>query len=153
MRFRKKPVEIEAEIYAEGMEDGTIGRLSAQNPWSFRYLEPMARSMGVQGLSRGQQTVLGLGDRPEEHGLGRKCLEVAGVRWRRCGWPDRHRFRTGLPGDGLGARAGRSRAVWPHGRGRGAPSLHGRTDGGLRDRRLLGDHRGFRQVLVRRPAA
>ncbi|MEN8005473.1 MAG: DNA polymerase III subunit delta [Candidatus Krumholzibacteriota bacterium] len=33
-----------------GMNDREIGALSGQNPWSFRYLEPMVRGMGGQGL-------------------------------------------------------------------------------------------------------
>ncbi len=33
-----------------GMDDREIGALSAQNPWSFRFLEPMVRGMGKDGL-------------------------------------------------------------------------------------------------------
>jgi DNA polymerase-3 subunit delta len=34
----------------EGLSDAEIGRLSAQNPWSFRYLETMVRALGADGL-------------------------------------------------------------------------------------------------------
>ena len=35
---------------SSGMDDREIGALSGQNPWSFRYLEPMVRGMGKEGL-------------------------------------------------------------------------------------------------------
>jgi DNA polymerase-3 subunit delta len=41
-----------------GMADGEIGSLTGQNPWSFRYLEPMARSMGRNGLAEGLKSAL-----------------------------------------------------------------------------------------------
>ncbi len=33
----------------QGMDDRDIGALTGQNPWSFRYLEPMVRGMGRSG--------------------------------------------------------------------------------------------------------
>lgn len=42
----------------EGMRDNEIASLSAQNPYSFRFLEPMVRGMGLEGLSRGLETAL-----------------------------------------------------------------------------------------------
>jgi DNA polymerase III delta subunit len=35
-----------------GMDDREIGALTGQNPWSFRYLEPMIRGLGPRGLAR-----------------------------------------------------------------------------------------------------
>jgi len=35
---------------SQNMADRDIGSLTGQNPWSFRYLEPMVRSMGRHGL-------------------------------------------------------------------------------------------------------
>ena len=42
----------------EGLRDGEIASLSAQNPYSFRFLEPMVRGMGLEGLSRGLEIAL-----------------------------------------------------------------------------------------------
>jgi DNA polymerase-3 subunit delta len=42
----------------EGMRDNEIASLSAQNPYSFRFLEPMVRGMGLEGLSRGLDVAL-----------------------------------------------------------------------------------------------
>ena len=36
----------------EGWSDQEIGSATAQNPWSFRYLEPMVRGLGPDGLRR-----------------------------------------------------------------------------------------------------
>lgn len=41
-----------------GMADRDIGALSAQNPWSFRYLEPMVQSMGSRGLGSALKSAL-----------------------------------------------------------------------------------------------
>ena len=35
-----------------GLSDQEIGRLTAANPWSFKYFEPMARGFGKRGLQR-----------------------------------------------------------------------------------------------------
>ncbi len=42
----------------QGMSDKDIGALTGQNPWSFRYLEPMVRGMGRQGLGTALQAAL-----------------------------------------------------------------------------------------------
>lgn len=42
----------------EGLRDNEIALLSAQNPYSFRFLEPMVRGMGVDGLSEGLTVAL-----------------------------------------------------------------------------------------------
>ena len=42
----------------EGMADREIGGLSGQNPWSFRYLEPMIKGWGVHGHAVALRTVL-----------------------------------------------------------------------------------------------
>lgn len=41
-----------------GMDDREIGSLTGQNPWSFRYLEPMIRGLGPRGLARAQKASL-----------------------------------------------------------------------------------------------
>jgi len=41
-----------------GMADREIGALTAQNPWSFRYLEPMVKSMDESGLRKGLKASL-----------------------------------------------------------------------------------------------
>lgn len=41
-----------ANCRRQGLDDKEIGGLSGQNPWSFRYLEPMIRGLGPKGLSR-----------------------------------------------------------------------------------------------------
>ena len=41
-----------------GMDDREIGALSGQNPWSFRYLEPMVRGMGRKGLGNALSAAL-----------------------------------------------------------------------------------------------
>ncbi len=43
---------------AQNMADKEIGALSGQNPWSFRYLEPMVRGMGQMGLGTALQAAL-----------------------------------------------------------------------------------------------
>jgi len=43
---------------AQNMSDKDIGALSGQNPWSFRYLEPMVRGMGRNGLGTALQAAL-----------------------------------------------------------------------------------------------
>jgi len=43
---------------AQNMADKEIGALSGQNPWSFRYLEPMVRGMGKNGLGSALQAAL-----------------------------------------------------------------------------------------------
>jgi hypothetical protein len=40
------------------MDDREIGALSGQNPWSFRYLEPMVRGMGKNGLGHALSAAL-----------------------------------------------------------------------------------------------
>jgi DNA polymerase-3 subunit delta len=47
-----------AACRAEGLRDGDIAALTAQNPYSFRFLEPMVRGMGLDGLTRGLDTAL-----------------------------------------------------------------------------------------------
>jgi DNA polymerase-3 subunit delta len=42
----------------QGMSDREIGALTGQNPWSFRYLEPMVRGMGSKGLGTALQAAL-----------------------------------------------------------------------------------------------
>jgi DNA polymerase-3 subunit delta len=42
----------------QGMSDRDIGALTGQNPWSFRYLEPMVRGMGSKGLGAALQAAL-----------------------------------------------------------------------------------------------
>jgi DNA polymerase-3 subunit delta len=42
----------------QGMSDRDIGALTGQNPWSFRYLEPMVRGMGSKGLGTALQAAL-----------------------------------------------------------------------------------------------
>lgn len=42
----------------EGLRDNEIASLSAQNPYSFRFLEPMVRGMGLDGLSGGLSVAL-----------------------------------------------------------------------------------------------
>lgn len=46
----------------EGMSDQDLARRTGQNPWSFRYLEPMLRGLGKDGL-RGALRVAGACDR------------------------------------------------------------------------------------------
>jgi DNA polymerase-3 subunit delta len=41
-----------------GLSDQEIGSLSGQNPWSFRYLEPMVRGMGAHGLESALNSAL-----------------------------------------------------------------------------------------------
>ncbi len=41
-----------------GMSDQEIGKLTGQNPWSFRYLEPMVRGLGADGLKEALREVL-----------------------------------------------------------------------------------------------
>jgi DNA polymerase-3 subunit delta len=43
---------------SQNMADKEIGALSGQNPWSFRYLEPMVRGMGQNGLGTALQAAL-----------------------------------------------------------------------------------------------
>ena len=43
---------------AQNMTDKEIGALTGQNPWSFRYLEPMVRGMGRLGLGTALQSAL-----------------------------------------------------------------------------------------------
>jgi len=43
---------------AQNMADKEVGALSGQNPWSFRYLEPMVRGMGRMGLGTALQAAL-----------------------------------------------------------------------------------------------
>jgi DNA polymerase-3 subunit delta len=43
---------------AAGMADKEIGALSGQNPWSFRYLEPMVRCWDREGQARALRVVL-----------------------------------------------------------------------------------------------
>ena len=40
------------------LADKEIGALSGQNPWSFRYLEPMVRGLGPKGMSRALKVAL-----------------------------------------------------------------------------------------------
>jgi DNA polymerase-3 subunit delta len=47
-----------AACRAEGLRDNEIASLSAQNPYSFRFLEPMVRGMGLDGLTRGLEAAL-----------------------------------------------------------------------------------------------
>jgi len=41
-----------------GMADREIGALTGQNPWSFRYLEPMVRGMGKMGMGTALKAAL-----------------------------------------------------------------------------------------------
>jgi len=41
-----------------GMADQEIGSLSGQNPWSFKFLEPMVRGMGTHGLGSALEAAL-----------------------------------------------------------------------------------------------
>jgi len=41
-----------------GLADQEIGALTAQNPWSFRYLEPMVRGLGQDGMKQALEIVL-----------------------------------------------------------------------------------------------
>ncbi len=43
---------------AQDLTDRDIGALTGQNPWSFRYLEPMVRGMGKNGLGAALQAAL-----------------------------------------------------------------------------------------------
>jgi DNA polymerase-3 subunit delta len=43
---------------SQGMSDGEIGGLTGQNPWSFRYLEPMVRGMGKNNLKKSLEAAL-----------------------------------------------------------------------------------------------
>ena len=42
----------------QGMSDGEVASLSGQNPYAIRYLEPMVRAMGADGLSRNLRAAL-----------------------------------------------------------------------------------------------
>ncbi len=42
----------------EGLDDASIGKLTGQNPWSFRYLGSLLANMGPAGLVRAQETAL-----------------------------------------------------------------------------------------------
>ena len=47
-----------AQAREEGFSDQEIASLTAQNPWSFRFLTPMIANMGPEGLSRGLRTAI-----------------------------------------------------------------------------------------------
>ncbi len=55
---RVRKGQILAACRRQNMADKEIAALSGQNPYSLRYLEPMARAMGVDGLSRNLRAAL-----------------------------------------------------------------------------------------------
>jgi len=55
---RVRKGQILAAGRAQNMDNREIAALSGQNPYSLRYLEPMARAMGTKGLSRNLRVAL-----------------------------------------------------------------------------------------------
>ena len=55
---RVRRAHLLAHCRRQGLPDAETGALTGANPWSFKYLEPMVRGYGIDGLSRALLAVL-----------------------------------------------------------------------------------------------
>lgn len=78
------------------MRDAETAALSAQNPYALRFLEPMVRGMGLDGLTRGLDIALDADRRLKGSPLG-PDLVVEKMILELCRRPDAYRPIPGRP--------------------------------------------------------